>query len=133
MDTHPFIISLTFFLSTLHFFNNKWKVFQKSNTWFTTSHCIENFKIIFFVPFLLGTVLLLISVSPERTPLIKGLEKLKEIAMSQGLYNTSLDKTIKERSYPENVLIHPSDGAQTTLPLKWEKLKNNKYPNPMLI
>ena len=52
------------------------------------------------------------------TPLIKGLEKLKEIAMSQGLYNTSLDKTIKERSYPENVLIHPSDGAQTTLPLK---------------
>ena len=51
-------------------------------------------------------------------PLIKGLEKLKEIAMSQGLYNTSLDQTIQEKIYPKNAMIHPSDGQQTILPLK---------------
>ena len=52
------------------------------------------------------------------TPLIKGLEKLKEIAMAQGLYNTSLDQTIQEKAYPEHDIIRPTDGQQTSLPLK---------------
>ena len=52
------------------------------------------------------------------TPLIKGLQKIKEIAMEKGLYNTSLDQSIQEKIYPEHVVIRPHDAQSTILAME---------------
>ena len=51
-------------------------------------------------------------------PLIKALEKLKQIAQEQGLYNNSLDQSIQEKIHLEHMVIRPNDGMDTLLSME---------------